>query len=167
MERFWCFCSLVCFLRRLLRMHNLCIIRDFFCIIDTTLSVTPREFWAFLGIMLVAWIEGIPGGNLWKNNGRTEGYRNLFWKWSMSAQYSKSCAQLSLLVKRASKQATERKSEGFSNRFWLWVIRVLYVVSSKYLVKSTIPHRYRLELPLFRKMPTISESIFLNNTSGF
>jgi len=43
----------------------------------TIRSVTPREFWAFLGIMLVARIEGIPGGNLWKNSGRTEGYRNV------------------------------------------------------------------------------------------
>ena len=39
--------------------------------------VSQNEFWKFFGLMLVARLEGIPGGDLWKNNGLTEGYRNL------------------------------------------------------------------------------------------
>ena len=39
--------------------------------------ISEQEFFKFFGIMLVARIEGIPGGNLWNNNGKTEGYKRL------------------------------------------------------------------------------------------
>lgn len=35
--------------------------------------VTHRELWVFLKIMLVGRIECIPGGDLWKDDGKTEG----------------------------------------------------------------------------------------------
>ena len=38
---------------------------------------TQNEFWVFFGILLIASIEGVQGGELWKNKGRTEGYRQL------------------------------------------------------------------------------------------
>ena len=40
-------------------------------------EVTPHEFFKFFGILLIARIEGVPGGNLWKNDGRTEGYKKI------------------------------------------------------------------------------------------
>lgn len=39
--------------------------------------VSHKELCVFLGIMLVARIEGIPGGDLWKDEGKTEGYKIL------------------------------------------------------------------------------------------
>ena len=35
------------------------------------------EFWKFLGILLVARLEGVPGRMLWKNGGQTEGYKTM------------------------------------------------------------------------------------------
>ena len=39
--------------------------------------VIEREFWKFFGILLVARLEGIPGGNLWKNGSQTERYKRV------------------------------------------------------------------------------------------
>ena len=39
--------------------------------------VCNKELWVFLGIILIARIEGIPGGDLWKDGGRTEGYKSI------------------------------------------------------------------------------------------
>ena len=38
--------------------------------------ISHREFLVFLGIMILARTEGVPGGNLWKLGGKTEGYRD-------------------------------------------------------------------------------------------
>ena len=38
---------------------------------------SQKEFWVFFGILLIARIEGVQGGELWRNKGRTEGYRQL------------------------------------------------------------------------------------------
>jgi hypothetical protein len=39
--------------------------------------ISHKEFWAFFGILLVARLEGTPGGNLWKTGGKTEGYKEI------------------------------------------------------------------------------------------
>ena len=36
-----------------------------------------KEFRIFFGIMLITRIEGIPGGDLWTDGGKTEGYKTL------------------------------------------------------------------------------------------
>ena len=40
-------------------------------------KVSQNEFWKFFGLLLVVRLEGVAGGDLWKNNGATEGYWNL------------------------------------------------------------------------------------------
>ena len=39
--------------------------------------ISKHEFLTFLGIILIANVENMPGGNLWNYNGRSEGYRDV------------------------------------------------------------------------------------------
>ena len=39
-------------------------------------AVTANEFWQFSGILLLARLEGVQGSSLWKQKGRSEGYKN-------------------------------------------------------------------------------------------
>ena len=38
---------------------------------------SKHDFLTFLAIMLIAHVENMPAGNLWNNNGRSEGYRDV------------------------------------------------------------------------------------------
>ena len=39
--------------------------------------ISPNEFLKFCAILMMARYEGVPGGNMWKNAGRSEGYRDI------------------------------------------------------------------------------------------